>query len=64
MTTPNMKICPKCQQVRCNFQGEVVFCSIDGTKLEDAPRCECGDEIMPHDKFCSKCGKPVEVKTP
>ena len=30
-----MKICPKCQQVRCNFQGEAVFCSIDEIKLEE-----------------------------
>lgn len=48
-----MKYCEKCKTVS-QFD---VFCTQCGEKLSDLPRCECGNEIKPDDKFCGACGK-------
>jgi len=58
-----MKVCPICKETYVTLD-IYQFCVRDGTKLQDILKCECGNDIMPSFKFCSKCGKPVnqEVK--
>lgn len=56
-----MKLCPKCQ-VRLAHNSN--YCEECGTKLIEAPLCECGFEPSPFDKFCQQCGKnlkPMEI---
>lgn len=52
-------ICPT-----CNYENEedAKFCSTCGTKLKKLV-CECGNELLPIDRFCNNCGKKVETFT-
>ena len=38
------------------------YCYRCGTKLIEAPACECGYELSSFEIYCRKCGKKVEVK--
>jgi hypothetical protein len=52
-----MKICPMCQATDHVFRAE--FCYADGTSLQEAPTCSCGQFLGKYDKFCPICGKPA-----
>lgn len=49
-----------------NLEIEIEKLEEEKQKLEEAnkkiPTCSCGAPITAKDKFCSKCGKPVELK--
>ena len=57
-----MKVCPKCNY--CYIAHDDNFCTRDGEELAASKFHECGRMIFPSEKFCAKCGKPVnqEVK--
>jgi hypothetical protein len=63
-----MKVCPKCAttytDIDCLELTVNQFCTTDGTKLIPNSRCECGKIAYPSERYCAKCGKPVnqEVK--
>jgi len=55
-----MKTCIKCYNATMSIDTEK-FCSKDGARLVENPRCECGAQLMQRDRFCAGCGKAVYV---
>jgi len=51
--------CPK--NCRSYYGKEDSFCYVCGEKLiiSPDPKCDCGEELQPYDRFCPKCGKEV-----
>lgn len=54
-----MKYCPKCK-FHPSYS-KAVFCVLDGEKLVDLLRCDCGEELSDVEKFCPICGKEKAV---